>query len=247
MYNLPVVEATVDYLNDILPHSNWFIAGGALVGKYFTDIDVFFYSEKDFKTAYDAFLNVFSFESYSSSKAVTFCIDIDSCDNEQLKILKEDKYEFHKLQIQLVKYYFGTTKEIIEKFDLNKSQIAITPNKEIIKSDIQDKPLHIVYNNTNTSTFNRFKKYINSKKIEGDYHQALYDYTHHVIECPYHKVTPSYEDDEETTALEYLLDTINFYQRKQYNYRNFDKKHRLVKVFENIEDQLKPYFPELFI
>ena len=130
-------------LNHTIPHKNWFIAGGAaatnFIDERFSDIDVYFYSEDDYKKA----LSSIPYKSQESHSASTFFID-------------NNLYQF-------VKCRFGSPYEIFETFDLSKSCVAVLPTGETIRSPKFDKPLYIKC--LNIETMNRFNKYVKSKGL----------------------------------------------------------------------------------
>jgi len=163
-------------LNHIIPHKNWFISGGSAATNFidgiFGDIDVYFYSEDDYKKA----LNSVSYIPQESSSASTFFIG-------------NHLYQF-------VKCEFGSPYEIFKTFDLNKSCIAILPTGETIKSPEFDKPLYIKC--LNIETMNRFNKYVKSKGFKYD-KVALISILERLIVNNSIKLTTYYDNDHEIT------------------------------------------------
>ena len=163
-------------LNHTIPHKDWFIAGGAAATNFingrFGDVDVYFYSEDDYKKALSSVSNI----SIESSSASTFFIG-------------DHLYQF-------VKCEFGSPYEIFKTFDLNKSCIAVLPTGETIKSSEFDKPLYI--KSLNIETMNRFNKYVKSKGFKYD-KVALINILERLIVNDLIKLTNYYDNDHAVT------------------------------------------------
>ena len=163
-------------LNHIIPHKNWFISGGSAATNFidgrFGDIDVYFYSEDDYKKALSSVSNTV----IESSLASTFFIG-------------NHLYQF-------VKCRFGSPYEVFETFDLNKSCTAVLPTGETIRSPEFDKPLYIKC--LNIETMNRFNKYVKSKGFKYD-KVALINILERLIVNDLIKLTNYYDNDHAVT------------------------------------------------
>ena len=141
----PKVEIIVSELLNILKVP-FFIAGGSLVK--FTDnsdVDVFFYSEKDYYTAVSNIPKNYRIKTSKDSDLLTSLV---LCSK----------------MVQLVGFNVGTMQEVIDTFDLNKSKVAYDPYTEEFLVDPSTKlPLHIVEGNIRKSTPARFIKYYDTK------------------------------------------------------------------------------------
>ena len=129
-------------LKKLIPHNNWFIAGGAAASSVYDDIDIYFYTKKDYKAA----LRAMPDPTVASKLADTF--------------------KYLSYRIQYVKCTFGTPEEVFATFDLNKSCIAILPTGDMIQSADFHKTLYI--KQLSTKTIHRFIKYVENKKFPYD-------------------------------------------------------------------------------
>jgi hypothetical protein len=124
----------------------FFIAGGSLVRfNNNSDVDVFFYSEEDYRTAVTNIPEKYRI--------------VHSGDSDLLSSLA-----VAKTMVQLVGFNVGTMQEVIDTFDLNKSKVAYDPyTKEFLVDPSVKLPLHIVEGNIRKSTPDRFIKYYENK------------------------------------------------------------------------------------
>lgn len=153
---IPVKESTsliLRFLNSVIPHKNWFIAGGYVsYPKFARDVDIFFHSESDYLAAHHAFLiwNPSSIElELQTSNAATFSV---------ARSILNTSYPF-----QLVCRDYGTPDQIFETFDLNRSKRAILPNGTTKFHPTSSDTLAIT--NLHYITFSRFLKYFD-REIE---------------------------------------------------------------------------------
>jgi len=125
-------------LSLLIPHANWFIAGGAAASRTrFSDIDVYFYTKADYEAA------------------------LRKVPNTALGSPLATSFSYRGNKIQFVKCVFGTPEEIFETFDLNKSCKAILHTGKTVESPDFDKPLFI--KSLCTQTLVRFVKYVEYK------------------------------------------------------------------------------------
>ena len=135
-------------LKKLIPHNNWFIAGGAAASSVYNDIDIYFYTKED----YEAALRAIPIRTITSKLADTF--------------------EYLSYKIQYIKCTFGTPEEVFATFDLNKSCIAILPTGGIVQSADFHKPLYIKH--LSTQTIQRFIKYVEDKQFPYDRSALIY-------------------------------------------------------------------------
>lgn len=132
-------------LSHYIGHDNWFISGSFANHKikHPNDIDIFFYTEEDYKKTLVRITNdkvgLGGYVTYSTDNALT----IYDGDNT----------------IQFVHKNFGTPQEIFNTFDLNVCKVAVLPNGNVIKDPTANEDLQITQ--VNSQTFRRYFKYVN--------------------------------------------------------------------------------------
>ena len=138
------IESIINLLNKNTTNKDWCIAGGSLAKwTHNSDIDIFCFN-KDAYTEILNFLNSnFTYLSESET-AVTFA----------------DKYK----KLQLISFIHPNLSQLFDSFDLNKSQIAVLPNLEVVTTKEFLEP------NLRTTNFSyytpyRFIKYLNTKNF----------------------------------------------------------------------------------
>ena len=141
---------TFNFIDQLFKESKWFIAGSSLTTRYYRDIDVFFYDKESYDKASEAMVSYFNKPQRNtlitkSTNAVT--------------------YEIKDELISLINMHFGPPKQILDKMDLNRSAIAILPDRSIVKSKDFDKPLTIRVDNIGCNTFSRYIKYYHREII----------------------------------------------------------------------------------
>lgn len=139
------IRATLDFLNDIIPHKDWFIAGGAAASDNFNDVDVFFTSREAFNAA--ASLPIKFNSTTFNAKTFTF------------------EAHYHSHDIQFICRNFGDHITIIEGFDLNASRHVIFPNGTRYNHPTACLPLYFTKESINKDTLTRFAKYVYQKKL----------------------------------------------------------------------------------
>lgn len=137
----------LDRLNSIIPHKNWFIAGGCAASNYFSDIDVYFHSMQDYSAACQQITDT----AHNSANATSFNI-------EQLSL-----HGTRKIPVQFIKRHVGDPVSIVETFDLNKSRYVIFPNGSTYAHPSTSELLNFTLSSMNKDTLFRFGKYINIK------------------------------------------------------------------------------------
>ena len=135
------------YLNTIIPHKNWFIAGGCAASDNFTDIDVYFHSMQD----YNAACQQTTHATYNSANAVSFNIE------------QSHPYDMRKIPVQYIKRHVGDHVSVVETFDLNKSRYVIFPDGSTYAHPSTSELLNFTLSSMNRDTLSRFGKYINNK------------------------------------------------------------------------------------
>ena len=141
----PFIRATLDFLNNIIPHKDWFIAGGAAASDNFNDVDVFFTSREAFDAAASLPLKF----NYTTSNAKTFEFEA-SC---------------QAYNIQFICRNFGDHVTIVEGFDLNASRHVIFPNGTRYNHPTARLPLYFTKELINKATLTRFAKYVYQKNL----------------------------------------------------------------------------------
>ena len=202
--NYDILNILIDYLNEVFDTNKWFIAGGALSGEKAHNINIFFYSKEDFLLANYNF-NKRHPNSFDLNANITYEVyprRIDSL--KSIATIKDLPYLF----IQLNKIKFGKPKKVISTFDINKSQIALKSNKELIKSSNYEQPIHLIHENLVSTSFKRYEEYITNKEHKGSYLQALKDYLNYVIKHPDVSITTAFEDTKSITSSELLLNSL---------------------------------------
>ena len=139
------IRATLDFLNDIIPHKDWFIAGGAAASDNFNDVDVFFTSREAFDAAACLPLK-FNYVTFNA-KTLTFEASSQSHD------------------IQFICRSFGDHVTIVEGFDLNASRRVIFPDGTRYSHPTAHLPLYFTKESINKDTLTRFAKYVHQKKL----------------------------------------------------------------------------------
>jgi hypothetical protein len=131
----------------------WFIAGGSLRSGRYNDIDIFFYSEEDYKTAKNAF------DHNSNSH---FCVDTKNATTYVCHVPSPSSKYAKTKDVQLIKQQFGTPKQVISNFDLNHSMKALTYNNNTITL-YDDNTLKFNESNLSSNSFARYVKYLRDK------------------------------------------------------------------------------------
>lgn len=139
----------LDRLNSIIPHKNWFIAGGCAASDVFNDIDIYFHSLDDYKIATDTIQKV----DYSTNNGITFDLAME------YQILRPSA----KRTIQFIKRHVGDHVSVVESFDLNKSRAVIFPDGSRYYHPSFSLPLHFDRIIFNKDTITRFAKYVAEK------------------------------------------------------------------------------------
>lgn len=138
------------FLNEHLPHKNWFIAGGSAASDVFDDIDVYFHSMEDYNKA----ISTIQRFDYSTNNGVTFDLVIeDQVSGSSTK----------QRAIQFIKRHVGDHISVVESFDLNKSRAVIFPDGSRYYHPSFTEPLHFSLASIRQNTIFRFGKYINLK------------------------------------------------------------------------------------
>lgn len=160
---LSVLHELNEKVQKIVP-ARYFIAGGSCAetvkhGKIYVqnDIDMYFENEKQLEVAQTKLIKADWGISMENDVAVTYAPNFLNTVNWD-EIETELKSDISI--IQLIKLY-GTPKEVLNNFDLNKSQIGITSyGKLFTVGEYNVKiPLKINFNNFNYQTGTRFMKY----------------------------------------------------------------------------------------
>lgn len=131
-------EKIITHLQEVIPHKNWFVAGGyarAITDGDYNDVDIFFYDEESYKTA-AAVLTKGEYV-YVTPNA--------------------DTIGYRDKSLQLVHKHFGTPKEIFESFDLNVCKVAILSDGSKYTDPTANNSLTVV--KPNADSFTRFLKY----------------------------------------------------------------------------------------
>ena len=137
------IRATLDFLNDIIPHKDWFIAGGSAASEYYNDVDVYFTSQ----------------QAYDTAAALPIDFDIVTSNAKTFKF----KAPFQTRDIQFIKRHVGDHVSVVESFDLNKSRAVIFPDGSRYYHPSFSLPLHFDRATFNKDTIIRFAKYVAEK------------------------------------------------------------------------------------
>ena len=134
-------------LNSIIPHKNWFIAGGCAASDYFSDIDVYFHSMQDY---HDAFKQLNDW-THLSANAASFTIEQPHLQGTRM------------IPVQYVRRHVGDHVSVVETFDLNQSRYVIFPDGSTYAHPSTSELLTFTLSSMNKDTLFRFGKYINDK------------------------------------------------------------------------------------
>lgn len=131
-------------LQTTIPNKNWFISGSFASPdiRRPKDIDIFFYSEKDYQEAYDTFYTMQGDKDtlwHNSVNAATFYIGIPT-------------------PIQLIKKLFGTPEELFDTFDINICKRAILSGGTSVLDPSCNKDIRV--DRVSPGTFSRYFKYL---------------------------------------------------------------------------------------
>jgi hypothetical protein len=189
----------LDRLENIMPNIEYYVLGGfpLAINEKTTvnDIDVFFPSIEELVKTISALEA--HFELKKTAYAYTFYLDGRA--------------------VQLIHSKFGTVEEVMDTFDLNKSKSGWVINnglKKYVKSPDYDKDLHIIFDNFQGDTIQRYFKYLNKLGIEENEKNAK-DLIKFIYENK-HKKYKRYYGDSETSKdyimllKEYLDDNIRY-------------------------------------
>ena len=154
------ISYALQFLNNIIPHKNWFIAGGCLASDTFNDIDVYFTTQEDAISA----ISKISTTTHNTPNAVTFLLEIPPSNLiSALNIFaKRDR------QIQFIRRSTGSHVDILEGFDLNKSRYALFPDGTRYAHPTTALPLHFTLDLFNKDTIRRYAKYVIEKGFTVD-------------------------------------------------------------------------------
>ena len=142
------LRATLDFLNDTIPHKDWFIAGGSAASEYYNDVDVYFTSQ----------------QAYDTAAALPIDFDIVTSNAKTFKF----KAPFQTRDIQFISRYVGDHVSVVENFDLNKARRVIFPDGSRYNHKSSQLPLHFTLDTLNRDTISRFVKYVYVKGFEPD-------------------------------------------------------------------------------
>ena len=142
------LQATLNFLNDIIPNKDWFIAGGSAASESYNDVDVYFTSQQAYDIAATLPLNFFAV----TKNAKTFEFGASS----------------QTRNIQFISRQIGDYISVIESFDLNKARCVIFPDGTRYNHKSSQLPLHFTIDTFNKDTISRFAKYIHVKGFEPD-------------------------------------------------------------------------------
>ena len=180
---------------------NYFVAGGSINDIYRGekiqgDIDIFFYTEKDYRNA------------------------VQNNPGDDYRLTKNAYTFIHNdLVIQFIKKNFGTPQEIMKEFDLNKSRIALVKD-EFIFGEYYHDDLHIINKNIRVDTFKRYLKY--SKRFfvsNNNISATFYNYIINLMEN-IRKIENYYEDKPFLQSDELAFKEIQDYKINPYMYFN---------------------------
>ena len=235
-------DPIVKYLHNIIPHKDWFIAGGYLSNKYYySDVNIYFLNESALKEAIEAFKSKYrptdaweNIYTYLLSEETTPDLYSESQTDEKTTI------------VQLSGTQFGTPEEVISRFDLNKSQVALTSDYKIVTSENYDKPLHIIFENITMRSFIRLAFYRKVKGYNVDYFKEVHDYIDYVTDHAYETIVPNFyrttsEDNEAVTHIENLLEVVketNDVHEYGVSYRKLNEMNKY------LSNMLRNNFPE---
>ena len=133
---------------------NYFIAGGSLLPGYYSDIDIYFYTEHDYLMARSAL----GPEQYSTENADTYSISYDD----------GSLWSSNSIQVQLVHRSFGTPYDILSDFDLNKSRQALLLDGTLYQHPTFHSDLYFDIDNFRANTIARLQKYMYNKDQQLD-------------------------------------------------------------------------------
>lgn len=149
----------------------FFIAGGSVYSllnntNIYTDIDVYFYSNRDYLLFEQYITKLFSdpILLFQGVNVIHNNINFYKTQNAiSLSFLSNNSNSVCN-NFQFISKHSGSIESVFNTFDLNCSKCAITSDKKIIKSKEYSSDIKIDYNNFNSATPFRYLKYVYEKK-----------------------------------------------------------------------------------
>ena len=179
--DINTINHFIDFLNLRIPHNNWFIIKELIHNGPYCEIPIYFHSKTDYEASIETFKDIYPsrvFIQYEDDP-IKVSLTTDLEDKALLNcLLATNEYN---LTLSLIDTLIGSPEEVISKFDLNKLQIAITPDKKVIKSDLYDAPLHMIYENTTSNTSHKLRTYTKDGGYQADYEKELCGYADYVV------------------------------------------------------------------
>lgn len=176
------VHLVKDLLQELNANVPFFIAGGSLFSlmngdNNYNDIDVFFYNNKHVELVKERVNSIPKTEQfYITEKAITYnpnvlAIEVTECvtecttnsaDIDKSKIVNETLTNA-KHTIQLITMVCGDPEDVLNGFDINCSELAVTSEYKFIKSKNYSKNIKVNFDRFSDNTLSRFKKYTRFK------------------------------------------------------------------------------------
>jgi len=229
-----LVKDVQKFFHKINFNEKFFIAGGSVFSTlmnndFFYDIDVYVYSEDDYKILEEKILiyekennsnsTIFNSSVYQTKNAITVT---DVLTNKTLQITK----------------YFGNQEDVLEKFDLTSSMVGISSNFELFH--VKDyKNIRANLKSVQTETLSRYFKYVNSKGSYDKNQKRLLELLDWILENLFQEVKSCYSDDP-SEAIDLLFRSYD----KLYNHYEYIH-NKIVSIYH--EDERIKIFNELHI
>lgn len=189
-----VHEVRTSLLNS-LKRTKFYIAGGSLsYNKYIKDVDVYFYTEKDYLQAKNKYMpnqNCIS----ETENALTFT----------LKSAKPSLFGENFITVQFIKKYFGSPEEILSQFDINKSKIYMTSSGDIKTLEDYNNPLDFNPKYASVDIVSRLNKYINKKGFPNS-PELCKKLVNFLYKNSYNELPPSYNTKKPRKGIDLMLD-----------------------------------------
>lgn len=191
------VQLVKDLLQELNANVPFFIAGGSLFtlingNNNYNDIDVFFYNNKHVELVKERVNSIPKTDQfYITENAITYnpnvlTIEFDNeCTTYSAKRtivngkIVNEQLTNAKHTIQLITMVCGDPEDVLNGFDINCSELAVTSEYKFIKSKNYSKNIKVNFDRFSDNTLSRFKKYTRFKgAIDKDYNELIkiFDY-----------------------------------------------------------------------
>lgn len=161
---LEIVRKVDEELKGIGVDVPFYIAGGSVfsifTGTYAKDIDVFFYTEEDLEEVVSAVYRLFGkYRGGEPALIPTLTDDPEAQVSDPYMIKNAVTVTRDSVMIQFIRVFVGHPEEIMKRFDLSCSMIAVDRSGDFWAADDYSREIKVHTQNFTSSTFQRFCKY----------------------------------------------------------------------------------------